>query len=72
VCVRHEPPGLAGDALDRHTRAWVQRINDSGRAFLTPSQLEGRWMVRVSFGTHTTQQQHVEALWEQMQREVMS
>src|ERR1041385_2887277 len=22
LCVRHEPPGLAGDALDRHTQAW--------------------------------------------------
>src|SRR5207237_4454456 len=23
VCVRHEPPGITGDDLDRHTRTWA-------------------------------------------------
>ena len=31
VCVRHEPAGLDGEALDRHTQAWVDRVNRSGR-----------------------------------------
>jgi aromatic-L-amino-acid decarboxylase len=66
VCMRHEPAGLTGDALDAHTQAWTRAINESGRAYLTPSQLDGRWMVRVSFGTHTTQQEHVTALWREM------
>ena len=67
VCVRHEPPGLDGDALDRHTLAWARRINESGEAYLTPAMLEGRWMVRVSFGVETTEHRHVEALWSLMQ-----
>src|SRR6266851_5333296 len=33
VCVRHEPPGLAGDALDRHTLDWVEHVNRSGEAW---------------------------------------
>ncbi len=70
VCVRHEPPGLEGDALDTHTLAWVRRINESGEAYLTPALLDGRWMVRVSFGVETTQREHVEALWAQMQEAV--
>ena len=41
VCVRHEPPGMSGDDLDRHTLAWVARVNASGLAYLTPAQLEG-------------------------------
>ena len=32
VCVRHEPPGLDGEALDRHTLAWAERVNRSGAA----------------------------------------
>jgi len=68
VCVRHEPPGLAGEALDAHTLAWVGRLNASGKAYLTPSQLEGRWMVRVSFGVESTERIHVEALWRLMQQ----
>jgi len=67
VCVRHEPPGLDGDALDRYTLAWARRINESGQAYLTPAMLEGRWMVRVSFGVETTEHRHVEALWALMQ-----
>ena len=64
VCVRHEPPGLEGEALDRHTLGWCGRINASGAAWLTPSQLDGRWMVRISIGAETTQRRHVERLWE--------
>jgi aromatic-L-amino-acid decarboxylase len=69
VCVRHEPPGLNGEALDRHTLGWVKRINESGKAYLTPATLDGRWMVRVAFGGEATQQHHVAALWELMQAE---
>jgi aromatic-L-amino-acid decarboxylase len=66
VCVRHEPAGLDGDALDRHTTAWVERINRSGAAYLTPAILDGRWMVRVSVGAEPTERAHVERLWRLM------
>jgi aromatic-L-amino-acid decarboxylase len=69
VCVRHEPAGLSGEALDKHTLAWVKRINESGKAFLTPAVLDGRWMVRVSFGSEATERRHVEELWALMQAE---
>ncbi|HJS88993.1 MAG TPA: pyridoxal-dependent decarboxylase [Steroidobacteraceae bacterium] len=69
VCVRHVPPGLAGEALDAHTLGWVRRINESGRAFLTPAMLGERWMVRVSFGVEATEHEHVVALWRQMRDE---
>ncbi|MEX2272384.1 MAG: pyridoxal-dependent decarboxylase [Vicinamibacterales bacterium] len=67
VCVRHEPDGLAGEALDRHTLAWCDRINRSGAAYLTPAVLDDRWMVRVSIGAIATERAHVEALWKVMQ-----
>lgn len=66
VCLRHEPPGLSGDALDAHTRAWCERVNRSGAAYLTPAVLDGRWMVRVSVGSVTTERAHVEGLWRAM------
>ena len=69
VCVRHEPLGLSGEALDKHTLAWVKRINESGKAYLTPATLDGRWMVRVAFGGEATEQRHVEELWGLMQAE---
>jgi aromatic-L-amino-acid decarboxylase len=66
VCVRHEPPGLEGADLDAHTQAWCDRVNRSGGAYLTPAILDGRWIVRVSIGSLTTERHHVEALWKLM------
>jgi aromatic-L-amino-acid decarboxylase len=68
ICVRHEPPRLEGDALDRHTLGWVERVNRSGEAYLTPAVLDGQWMVRVSIGAAPTEREHVAGLWELMRR----
>lgn len=71
ICVRHEPDGVEGDALDRHTLAWVDRINTSGAAYLTPAVLDERWMCRVSIGAIATEREHVAELWALMQREAI-
>jgi aromatic-L-amino-acid decarboxylase len=63
VCIRHEPPGLMGQALDKHTLAWADAINQSGGAYVTPATLDGRWMVRVSIGALPTEREDVAALW---------
>ena len=72
ICVRYEPAGLDAEALDKHTLEWVERVNNSGGAYLTPAILDGRWMVRVSIGALLTERQHVEALWNLMRREAES
>lgn len=69
LCIRHEPPGLSGESLDRHTQAWAERVNRSGQSYLTPAILDGRWMVRVSIGAERTERQHVEALWQLVRQE---
>jgi aromatic-L-amino-acid decarboxylase len=75
VCVRHEPPGpdgkpIGGEALDRHTLAWADRLNRSGVTYLTPAVVDGRWLVRISIGALRTERADVEALWNEMQRAV--
>ena len=70
LCVRYEPAGVAGEELDRYTLAWAERINASGRAYLTPAILEGRWMVRVSIGAESTERADVEALWTLLQEHI--
>ena len=69
LCVRHDPAGLPGEALDRHTLGWVERVHRSGGAYLTPAILDGRWMVRISIGAEATERGHVQALWNLMERE---
>ena len=65
VCLRHVPQALA--ATSRRSRATTssiaRRVNESGAAYLTPSVLKGRQMIRVSIGAETTERRHVEAVW---------
>ncbi len=68
VCLRHEPAGLAGAALDAHTLGWVEAVNRSGMSYLTPAVVDGRWMVRVSIGALATEASDVAAVWSAMRR----
>jgi aromatic-L-amino-acid decarboxylase len=72
VCLRFEPAGLEGDALDSFTREWADSLNRSGEAFVTPAAIESGWMVRVSIGAPGTERSDVEALWAAMQREAQA
>jgi aromatic-L-amino-acid/L-tryptophan decarboxylase len=72
LCVRHEPAGMSAEALDAHTLAWVNHINSSGGAYLTPAMLDGRWMARVSIGALETTRDDVAALWALMRDAVKS
>jgi aromatic-L-amino-acid/L-tryptophan decarboxylase len=66
VCVRHEAAGLSGESLDQHNRRWTHALNESGRAYLTPAMVDGRWMTRVSIGNELTERHHLAELWEAM------
>src|SRR5690348_10268502 len=71
VVLRHEPAGVVSDsgavldaeALNAHTLTWVDSVNASGAALVTPSMLDGAWSVRVSIGAETTERSDVEELW---------
>ena len=47
-------------------------INQSGAAFMSPSTLDDRWMVRVSIGVEATTREHVQALWDIIQQRAQS
>jgi aromatic-L-amino-acid decarboxylase len=68
VCVRHVPPALDGDetALATHNLAVTARVNQAGRAYLTPSLLKGRQMIRVSVGALPTELEHVQLVWDEL------
>lgn len=73
VCVVHKPdPAGGGDleSLNAHTLRWVERVNASGRAYLTTTAIDGRWIVRISIGVESTERHHVEELWRLMRHAV--
>ncbi|MCC7223507.1 MAG: hypothetical protein IT273_07250 [Chitinophagales bacterium] len=59
VCFRHCPPHIQdSDALNAHNAALLARINQSGKAFLSHTKLNGKYVLRAVFGqTHVGEQQ---------------
>ncbi len=68
ICVRHVPnPEMTEAELAAHNLAWVKALNDSGKAYLTPSIVKGKQIVRISIGAEATTRSEVEQLWNLMQ-----
>ena len=64
VVLRHVPPGEADEArLARHNLEIARRVNEGGRAYVTPSVLKGRQTLRVSIGAMGTSRADVEVVW---------
>ncbi|MFO0755381.1 MAG: pyridoxal-dependent decarboxylase [Byssovorax sp.] len=65
VCLRHVPEAMKGDegALATHNLGIARKINEGGKAYVTPSVLKGKQMLRVSIGAERTERGEVEALW---------
>ncbi len=57
VCFRH----VDGDAA---SEAVVERVNATGRAYLTHTKLDGRYVIRVNVGQAHTEERHVGRLWD--------
>ncbi|HLM62980.1 MAG TPA: pyridoxal-dependent decarboxylase [Acidimicrobiales bacterium] len=57
VCLRHR----GGDDA---TQALHEGLNATGRVYLTHTRLDDRYVLRVSIGSWTTEERHVEALWD--------
>ena len=67
VCVR-----VAGPDGDARTGALVVEVNRSGRALVTPTVLGGRPALRICVGQTWTSEQHVDALWELLDKALES
>ncbi|HXV86202.1 MAG TPA: pyridoxal-dependent decarboxylase [Gemmatimonadales bacterium] len=57
VCLRHR----SGDDA---TQAILDRVNQSGRAYVTHTRLADRLVIRVAIGSPWTERRHVDRLWE--------
>ncbi len=70
VCLRlrDDDPGADPDADDRRNQALLEAVNATGRAYLSHTRLDGRYVLRVSIGAAGTELRHVAALWDLLQR----
>lgn len=65
VCFRHRPAALgAGEELNAHNRALLDRLNATGRVHLVGTTLRGQFVLRMAIGQRTTEERHVREAWE--------
>ena len=65
VCFRRHPPGVDDeDELRRLNTDIIERVNADGRAFLSHTDLGGRYSIRVAIGNLATTAEHVDTVWD--------
>jgi aromatic-L-amino-acid decarboxylase len=65
VCFRHNPGGSGDEAdLRRRNEAILERVNATGRVFISHTQLGGRYALRVAIGNMATSAEHVDRAWD--------
>ncbi len=62
-CRAADASQASAQAADRATDAVAAAVNNSGLAYLTPSKLDGRSIIRVAIGQSHTDREHTDQLW---------
>ncbi|MCW5851110.1 MAG: aminotransferase class V-fold PLP-dependent enzyme [Anaerolineae bacterium] len=72
VCFRAQPAALAQDeaGLETLNIALEERINATGRAFLSHTRLGGRYALRLAIGHIRTTPAHIAGVWDLLNREL--
>jgi len=65
VCFRLND-GRDDEGLNLLNKTFLERLNASGKILLTHTLLKGKYVLRMSIGSRTTQERHVREAWELM------
>jgi aromatic-L-amino-acid decarboxylase len=64
VCFRYAPPGATEESLNTLNLELMERLNRTGRLYLTHTKLGGAVVLRLVIGQTNVEQRHVDAAWE--------
>ncbi|MFN0201975.1 MAG: pyridoxal phosphate-dependent decarboxylase family protein [Bacteroidia bacterium] len=65
VCFRFVPnPNDSLESINQWNEQFLQRLNDTGKVFLTHTKLNGKYAIRAVFGQTNLEERHVEELLE--------
>ena len=63
VCFRYAPAGVSEPERDALNTAILERVNRSGKAYLSHTKLNGRYVLRLAIGNMRTERRHVIDAW---------
>ncbi len=64
ICLRYEPAGASPEQADALNEKLLEAVNASGEFFLSPTRIDGRYVIRIAIGNLLTEERHVERLWQ--------
>jgi aromatic-L-amino-acid/L-tryptophan decarboxylase len=72
VCFRYHPKGISDEGKLEHMNTQIiDRINTTGKAFLSHTKLNGRYTIRLAIGNIATAEKHVARVWELVKQEIV-
>jgi len=63
VCFRYAPDGTTEAEREALNAAILERVNATGRAYLSHTKLNGRYVLRLAIGNMRTEPRHVSDAW---------
>ena len=71
VCFRYNPGGFDIERLNELNSLLEKRVNDTGKAYITHTKLDGRYVLRACIGQTNVEKRHVVALIELLKEQSM-
>ena len=69
ICFRYRPTGVKDKAaLDRINAELLDRLNATGKLFMTHTRLNGVYTLRMMIGQTEVEERHVEQAWDLIRR----
>lgn len=66
VCFRYAPTGMNEDEIARVNAAIMERVNANGKAYLSHTKIDGRYMLRLAIGNIRTEREHITLAWSEL------
>jgi len=64
VCFRFNPGNISEDELNQLNEKLLEKINESGKLFLSHTKLNGKFVIRLTIGSIRHERRHIEDAWE--------